>query len=145
MTATDASLWVSRFLSDDVFHEASRSWLARVVAEGAPLLAPTTLLAEVFGAIARRTGNSALAAECVDQIRRVPTLQVVAIDAQLGDVAAEVAATYRLRGGDAIYVAVAQHLRLPLVSWDDEQVTRAEGAVAAFRPDEWPGEAPADS
>lgn len=136
MTVTDASLWVSRFLPDDAFHAVSRAWLESLVGKGLPLFAPTHVLAEVAGAVARRTGRSQLGYAVVQQIRQVPTLQLVAISVELGEFAAEVASNYRLRGGDAIYAAVAHHLNVPLVSWDREQITRVAGFIAAYTPDE---------
>lgn len=132
---TDASLWVSRFQPDDEFHAASRAWLATVVGTGQPLFAPSSMLAEVAGAIARRTGRTQLGYAIAQRIQQVPTLQLVGIDVELGDFAAEVASTYRLRGGDALYVAVAHQLNMPLVSWDKEQIARAAGFVEAFTPD----------
>lgn len=138
MTVTDASLWVSRFLGDDAFHVASRAWLETTVGSGQALVAPASVLAEVSGAIARRTGSTQLGYQVALQIRQVPTFQLIAIDAAIGDFAAEVASTYRIRGGDALYVAVAHQLQLPLISWDEEQLSRAESFVETYRPDEWP-------
>jgi predicted nucleic acid-binding protein len=39
-----------------------------------------------------------------------------------------------LRGADAVYVAVARHLGLPLVTWDDELRARAGREVRAIQP-----------
>lgn len=136
MTVTDASLWVSRFLPDDAFHATSRAWLKNNVAAGRLLFAPTNLLAEVAGAVARRTGRTQLGYAIAQRIQEVPTLQLVAIGVELGDFAAEVASNYRLRGGDALYVAVAHQLSVPLVSWDRDQVTRVGGFVKAYLPNE---------
>ena len=142
MTVTDASVWVSRFLNDDAFHVASLAWLTRMISEGRPLVAPASMLAEVAGAITRRTGTTQLGYEVVQRIRRAPSLQLVAIDADLGNYAAEIASSYRLRGADAMYVAVAQRLQLPLVSWDKEQIERAAGLIPASEPASGPAESP---
>lgn len=136
MTVTDASLWVSRFLPDDSFYAASRVWLENSVGAGLPLFAPASLLAEVAGAVARRTGRTQLGYAIAQRIQQVPTLQLVAIGVELGDFAAEVASNYLLRGGDALYVAIAHQLSVPLVSWDREQVTRVDGFVKAYIPNE---------
>lgn len=135
MTVTDASVWVSRFLSDDAFHAASLEWLTGVIADERTVVAPASMLAEVAGAIARRTGKTRLGYEVVQRIRRVPSLQLVAIDSDLGNYAAEIASSYRLRGADAMYVAVAQRMQLPLVSWDREQIERAAGLIKASVPE----------
>ena len=49
---------------------------------------------------------------------------LVDLDHQRARLTADVAADLRLRGADATYVAAAQELNLPLVSWDREQIER---------------------
>lgn len=134
MTVVDASVWVSRFMPNDAFHDASRAWLLRKVTAGEPLVAPIILLAEVAGAIARRTGDKKLGYQTVQQIRQVPTVQIIALDESLGDYAAQLASDLQLRGPDATYVAVARRLDIPLVSWDHEQLDRAAQVVVAQTP-----------
>ena len=139
MIVVDASVWVSRFLPEDAFHQTSRAWLIEMTAAGVALIAPTIALAEVAGSIARRTGSEQLGYQIVQQIRQLPTVQFIAVDAALGQLAAQIASTYRLRGADAVYMAVAQRLQIPLVSWDQEHLERAAAGVATFRPGEAPG------
>ncbi|MCL4868350.1 MAG: type II toxin-antitoxin system VapC family toxin [Anaerolineae bacterium] len=141
MIVTDASVWVSRFLPEDSFHQASRAWLIETATAGVALVAPTIMLAEVSGSIARRTGNEQLGYQIVQQIRQLPTLQLITVDDTLGQLAAQVASSYRLRGADAVYLAVAQRLQIPLVSWDREQLDRAAALVTTYQPDEAPGPA----
>ncbi|MFO7682985.1 MAG: type II toxin-antitoxin system VapC family toxin [Chloroflexota bacterium] len=138
MMVVDASVWVSRFLPEDAFHQASRTWLIEMTTAGMALVAPTIMLAEVSGSIARRTGNDRLGYQIVQQIRQLPSVQFIAVDDTLGQLAAQTASTYRLRGADAVYMAVAHRLQIPLVSWDEEQLDRAAAGVAAFRPGEAP-------
>jgi predicted nucleic acid-binding protein len=47
---------------------------------------------------------------------------------------ARLAAIHRLRGADALYVAMAHHLQIPLVSWDQEQANGVAGLVTACLP-----------
>ncbi len=129
MSVVDASVWVSRLVAQDVHHQASRCWLDGQLAQGALLVAPMLLLAEVAGAIRRRSGQAALAEQAIETIVRVPGLRLVALDTHLGHEAARMAARLGLRGADAVYVALAQQLGLPLVTWDPEQTTRAESLV----------------
>lgn len=138
MIVVDASVWVSRFLPEDAFHQVSRTWLIDTTTAGAALIAPTIMLAEVSGSIARRTGSDQLGYQIVQQIRQLPTLQLIAVDDTLGQLAAQTASTYRLRGADAVYLAVAQRLQIPLVSWDREQLERAAALVTTYRPGEAP-------
>lgn len=136
MMVVDASVWVSRFLPEDAFHQASRTWLIEMATAGMALVAPAIMLAEVAGAIARRTGNRQLGYQIVQQIRQLPSLQLVAIDDTMGQLAAQTASAYQLRGADAVYTAVAQRLQIPLVSWDQEHLDRATALVTTFRPSE---------
>jgi predicted nucleic acid-binding protein len=130
----DASVVVSRLVSHDTHHEVSRDWLARHVAEGGLIVAPALLLPEVAGAVARRTGEPRLALDALHAVQRLPGLRLVPIDEALALEAARLAARFRIRGADAVYVAVASDLRLPLVTWDGEQRDRAERVVQVLAP-----------
>lgn len=125
----DASVVVSRLVPHDVHHEASRRWLSRHVAEGGLLVAPAVLLPEVAGAVARRTGEPRLARRAVDAILRLSALRLVPVDDILARAAAALAGRLRVRGADALYIASAASLRLPLVTWDLEQRDRAARVV----------------
>ena len=125
----DASVWVSRLLTLDIHHARSRSWLDRRMTEGALLIAPALMPPEVAGAVARRTGEAALATRAVEEILRLPALRVVSLDENLAELAASLAARLALRGADAVYVAVAHQLGLPLVTWDREQRERAAALI----------------
>ena len=135
MIVTDASVWVSHLTTHEVHHTVSRRWLTAVVYSNTIIAAPALLLAEVGGAIARRTGDADLGHQAVNHILSTPNLRLVYTDSELGTLAADLAVDQQLRGADAMYVAVAHRLRIPLVSWDQEQVTRASGVVMAYMPD----------
>lgn len=130
----DASVFVSVLLPEDSHHASSRSWLRRHLLEGTVLAAPIFLLTEVGGAIARHTGEPDLGHRAVAQLQRLPVLRIVPVDRRLGLLATELAVDLRLRGADAVYVAVAAELELPLVSWDDEQRERAAARISVRRP-----------
>ena len=106
----DASVWVSRLVPQDAHHAISRQWLEQYIADGGLVVAPVLLLAEISGAIARRTGEPDLARRALEGILRVPNLRLVSTDPRMGKSAARLAADLRLRGADAMYVAVAHHL-----------------------------------
>jgi predicted nucleic acid-binding protein len=117
----------------DVYHAASRRWLEQYTAGGGVVIGPALLLAEVTGAIARRTGEPRLAHQAMRQMLRVPRFRLVGMDSRLAEAAARLAADLGLRGADAVYVATAQQLNVPLVTWDSEQQTRT-GSVIVARP-----------
>ena len=54
------------------------------------------------------------------------------MDRELAQSAARHAADLPLKGADAIYVALAQYLGIPLVTWDKEHLNRA-GALIDVR------------
>jgi len=128
----DASVWVSCLVPQDAHHEPSRRWLAQHMAEAGLTVAPALILPEVSGPVARRTGRSRLGREAAKALRRLPGLRLVTLDAQLAGEAEALAAEYRLRGADSVYVAVARRLKLPLVTWDAEQLERAADVVTVL-------------
>jgi predicted nucleic acid-binding protein len=113
VTVVDATVWVSRLVPQDVFHTASRRWLTAHAAAGGRLVAPVLLLAEVAGAVSRRTSEPRLARRAVEALVWVPALRLLPIDADFGRAAADLAADLGLRSADAPYVALARALHLP--------------------------------
>lgn len=128
-----ASVFVSRLLTGDVHHTPTVGWFERQAAEGRFFVAPAIMPAEVAGAIGRRL-DARIARRAVEHVLRIPSLRVVPIDRRLGERAAILAADLGLRGADATYVAIAEQLRLPLVTWDREQRTRSAPAVTTTTP-----------
>lgn len=61
-------------------------------------------------------------------------MRIVPMEPALMAEATNIAANLRLRGADSIYVAIAKQLNLPLLTWDNEQLTRAVSIIAAFHP-----------
>ncbi len=126
----DASIWISRFIAADTHHRVSRTWLQARLSTGAAIAAPRLLLVEMATALARRSGDTALALEITRTLASDPQVVFVDLDAALIDEAVTLGARLRLRANDAIYAATAQRLALPLYSWDNEHVERA----VALRP-----------
>ncbi len=130
----DANVWVASFVPDDSYHPASRRWLDEQLAGGAILTVPTLVLAEVAGAVARRAASAELGRRAMDKILSTPGLRLVALDGELGQTAGNVAANLGLRGADAVYVAVAYALSVPLVTRDRELLGRASGLIDVSEP-----------
>ena len=75
-----------------------------------------------------------MAVRALSEVSRMPTVRLVAL-AQTGAVlAARLAALLRLRGADAVYVALATELAMTLVTWDREQLERAANAARVRTP-----------
>jgi predicted nucleic acid-binding protein len=130
----DASVWVSRFLPRDTHHAASRRWLEQYAERGRAIVAPGILLAEVAGALARRSGHARIGHRAVTDLLQWGALQLTPIDAVLAQAAAHLASDLALRGMDATYVALAHRLGIPLITWDREQRERSAGTVDAYEP-----------
>lgn len=125
---------MSRLLAEDANHTSSRRWLERHLTAGGQVVAPILLLAEVGGAPARRSDDPAVGQRGVRDIVQLPGVRLVNLRQQLGARAAQLATDLRLRGADAVYVAVAESLNLPLITWDREQLARAVGRIAVRTP-----------
>jgi predicted nucleic acid-binding protein len=119
----DASVWVARLVSQDVFYELVREWMSARIGEDDQFLSPSLLLAELGGAISRRT-TPALGRKAIQQVQNLPGLQLVEMDHSLILEAAQLAAELGLGGADSTYVAVAAQLDLPLVTLDIDQKER---------------------
>jgi predicted nucleic acid-binding protein len=130
----DASIWVGAELESEPDHYASLEWRDRQIRRRRPLFIPRLALTEVARAVARVTGNPARGAEAAQRIRRYRNLTIVEMDEALMDRATRLAAQLRLRGADAVYVALADRRGLPLVTWDREVGERAGRIVRVKRP-----------
>lgn len=130
----DASVWVSRLVPHDVHHVTSRAWLETHVTGGGLIVGPTLLLTEVAGAISRRTGMPRLAKRAIETLLRLDSLRLVPVDGELALAAARMAGDLSLRGADAVYVATAHHVNMPLVTWDVDQRERAARIITVLTP-----------
>lgn len=128
----DASVWVAGFIADDVRHEVTTGWLADSGLQ--TLVTPVLALAETSGAVARRTGSLGLARRAVAAIEHLPNVVIVVPDTELWTATVRAASGRALRGSDALYVALAGALRLPLVTWDREQQERSGRRVTVMTP-----------
>ena len=59
------------------------------------------------------------------------------MDQSLAHEAAKIAGSRRLRGADAVYVALAAACQEPLLTLDAEMLERAQGVAEALTPDQW--------
>jgi predicted nucleic acid-binding protein len=101
-----------------------------------PLVLPWLILAEVAGVVSRTRNDSIRGRVAIDIVRDLPQTTFVPLDEMLAHSAAEIAADHRLRGADAVYVAVARQAGTTLVTLDEEQGTRASTVVPTRTPTE---------
>jgi len=112
-------------VTTDCFHSVSDSWFHGWEFAGNPTVVPGHFLAEVAGAIARLSLDPSEGLRAIGTVDRDPLISLFAVDEQLAFQSAHLASTLRLKGSDAIYVALAQQLEIPLVTWDNELLQRA--------------------
>ena len=120
----DASMWVARLVAEDFFYEPVKQWMSARIERDDQFLAPSLLLAEIGGAISRRT-TSSLGLKAIEQIQNLPGLQLVEMEHSLILEAAHLAGELGLRGADSTYVAVAARLDIPLITLDADQREKA--------------------
>lgn len=134
----DASVWVSQLRLDDVNHQASFLWMKQYAANGRFVIAPSLLVIEIAAAISRGTKDSSLARSALKKLYEFQAKQLVPLHSELVEKAIEIATDLQLRAGDSIYVALAHHMNIPLVSWDKEQISKASQLITAYTPDSYP-------
>jgi predicted nucleic acid-binding protein len=127
---------VNAFNPHEEGHAESLQILSAIQERGNPVIVPTLLVPEVASAVARATDDGAGAIQYANAIAALPHLTLVALTTAVARQAAELTATHRLRGADAVYVAVAHRYGTTLVSRDDEQRTRGAAVVVCQTPEE---------
>jgi len=130
----DASVFVADAQPQESFHGDANRLLETLAAHQCLLYVPAIVLSEIAAAIARGVGDPDLAREAVELYRQWPGVRVTPVDEILGDLAAQVAAIYRIRGCDAVYVALAYVEQAILVTLDGQQRERAPASVTARTP-----------
>jgi len=134
MATLDASVLISLFNTHDRLHQSTVAWFREAVADGEPLRAPVTVLAEVSAAIAAGTGDKQLARDVETHVRHSPLFELLPVALPLAERAATLAAEHQLRGNDAVYFAVAETLGDRLVTLNPRQLQRGNTVVETVRP-----------
>ena len=70
MATVDASVFVALFNAGHPQHATCMAWLREAIAEGEPLRAPVTALAEIAASMSDGTGDKQLARDVATQVRR---------------------------------------------------------------------------
>lgn len=133
MIVLDASVWVATQFQDETRHTISRAWRDAHLAAGEGIAVPNLFLAEIGEAIARRSTDPDQARRNVERIPADPLFTVVATD-PLIDLTIETAIAASLRGANAVYVALARRLEVPLVTWDREIGRKAGRLIDVHEP-----------
>jgi predicted nucleic acid-binding protein len=132
----DASVFVNAFNPHERGHAESLRVLSLIHERNDPIIVPTLLVAEIASAVARASNDSAAALQYALATAALPHLTLVTLTAALARRAAQLAAGYRVRGADAVYLAIARRYATTLISRDREQLTRGASVVSCLTPEQ---------
>jgi predicted nucleic acid-binding protein len=132
----DASVWVSREIPTDPNHLAATMWANQHLQAAGYFTEPAWLLAEVAAAVSRQLSpqDAGIALALLSRLRRRHVMRFLSISSSLMRDTINIATNYGIRAGDAIYVAVARQLSIPLVSFDSDHLTKAISIITVIRP-----------
>jgi len=142
--ALDPSLLITSVTTTDP-GRVNASAFVRLLGEAAiELWLPTIALPELASGLGRGQRSQPAARRLLTRFRGLPYLQLVAVDEALAAISADLSLRQGLKGCDAVYVALARSLAIPLITLDREQKDRAPADVEVFTPSEarakwWPG------
>lgn len=137
MVCIDASVFISFGRPSESEHEASVQFLGRVDEIEGGIVDPLLVQIECAGALARRTDNVEKALHFASGLQRLPGMRLLEMDRALAWHASQIAARYRIRGADSVYVATAEIRDATLVTWDQEMLDRGATVVDTQTPEEW--------
>ena len=132
----DASVFVNAFNPYEEGHAASLQMLAAIHKRGDPVIVPALIVPEIASAVARASDDSTGALQYASATAALPHVTLVTLTTTMATQAAELAAKHRLRGADAVYLAVARRYGTLLVSRDDEQRARGSAVAVCQTPEE---------
>lgn len=138
MTITiDASVWVAARFPNEPGYAESSACLLTALAQREPIVMPWIAWVECVAAVARKTGKPALALETGQHLREIPAIRWIPFDEADTADAVNVAAAYRLRAADTLYVAVARGHDATLITLDQEVQRRCSVFVRCQSPGGW--------
>jgi predicted nucleic acid-binding protein len=132
----DASVFVNAFNRHEEGHTESLRVITAIQERGDPVIVPALLLPEVASAVARASDDGIGALRYANAAAALPNITIVTLTPAMARQAADIAATHRLRGADAVYVAVSHRYGTTLLSRDQEQLTRASSVTRCQTPEE---------
>ncbi|MGB8217911.1 MAG: type II toxin-antitoxin system VapC family toxin [Candidatus Methanoperedens sp.] len=136
MYCIDASVFINAEIEGEESHEYSAKLMQNLRDKGITIIVPEIVLPEISSAISRGTDDPEKALKFIKELKQIPSIVFVPIDREVSDHASKLAAEYKLRGCDAIYVAVAFIFRAKLISLDKQQIERAVEYIEAATPQE---------
>lgn len=133
----DASVWVASILDKDRHHSASAAFVRRLIELRQPASVPALVWPEISGAVSRRTGDTEQGIKVAGFLVAQNWITSFPLDSLLARESMRIAAGQRIRGADAVYVALAAVRREPLITLDAEMLERAPSNVERLSPADW--------
>lgn len=133
----DANVLVAAVRTPETDHLPSLHLLQQAERRAVGFFCPVLVLAECAAAIVRQTDRPVLAERAITLIDSLSNLRLVVVDDLIARRAMRIAIAQRLRGADAVYVAVAEACGATLVSWDAEMLQRGAAVVTTMTPADW--------
>ena len=121
---------------NEAYHADARAGLQVLAERGAELVVPSIILPELASALARQGAAETDVENLLDTLDTLPGGRLVPVDEHVAQRSARLALQLRLRGCDAVYVALAHLVGATLISLDDEQRSRIPTGVTALTPSE---------
>lgn len=137
MLTIDANVFVSSSSLADKLGAESEEFLRRAGQQELKIYCPNLLLPEVASAIIRPTSDINAVKITLASVESFPNISFVELTEPRSQAAVQIALTCRLRGADAVYVAVAQEYGTTLITWDQEMLLRGAAAVPVMTPADW--------
>lgn len=134
MAVIDASVYIALVNAYEREHSSSWAWFEQARTADEVMVAPVILLAEVAAALSRGAGDPALAHRVVQQLVRSEVIELIPVTMTLAEQAAAIAAEHRIRGCDAVYVALADQRSDTLVTLDPQQLERGASLLTVRAP-----------
>lgn len=134
MIVIDASVWISVLLPEDAHYSEAGAWLASAYLDQDVFAVPAHFPAEIIGVLRRTHHPEAILDETFEMIGNSDLFAIHPVSVELGMLAAVAARTTAVRGADAVYLALAAELGIPLVTWDKQQRERGAAFCRTMTP-----------
>ncbi|MBC8496204.1 MAG: type II toxin-antitoxin system VapC family toxin [Chloroflexi bacterium] len=134
MAVIDASVYVALVSEHEEAHKESWDWFQQAITNQEKIIAPAIILAEVGAAISRGVDDPSLAHRIVQELEISKIIQITPIPLPLAKRAAAIAIDNKIRGCDAIYVALAEREATSLITLDRQQLERSANIVMTKSP-----------
>ncbi|MBI4289178.1 MAG: PIN domain-containing protein [Chloroflexi bacterium] len=118
----DSNVLIAALLKQDRFNVTAYAKFQQVIRGNAVFHASRLVPVEVCGAINRRVGSAdaGRAQVIINSLIRKENIRVCDLNESRMYQAADIALKHNLKGADAVVMQIAQELKLPMISYDED-------------------------